>query len=203
MRVLGPQRQKAAAERRPKGLDLLEYPTLIGDAVVFLCRVPGLRVPAEKKIAEKRAQIEPDRAIEGEFRIDDSRVSLGHHDGAGVEIAVDERLYFVEELPSELRGRHFEPAIGSQVRNDPVKLRRSVAVALAAAVWVTEDQVHRDAHQLFVAGEERDSIHLLLEGAREVGGEEARARNVLANVAGDVRVTAPCDQTLPQDDVRR
>src|SRR5262249_45752728 len=162
-----------------------------------------LRVPAEQQIAEERAQVEPDGSVEGEFRIDHSRIAFGHHHRARVEIPVNERLCFVEKLPSEARGSKLQLAVPPHVRNELIEVRRGVAVALAAAVRVTKDQVHRDAQQLLVTGEYRYSIHLLLERARQVRGEEARPSDVLTDVARDARVAPSANQALPEDDVGR
>jgi hypothetical protein len=59
--------------------DLLEYPGAIGVTGVRRRLVAFLREIGEQEIADHGADIEADRADEGEFRIDDPRVAGPDH----------------------------------------------------------------------------------------------------------------------------
>src|SRR5258708_22906096 len=109
-----PQREEASAERLPEDLRLLENPFPIGDEIVVCSGVPGLGVPIQQEIAEKRAQVESDWAVEGKFRIDDATVIFRNHHRAGMEITVNERLGFGEKFLPEASGGDFERPIPSQ-----------------------------------------------------------------------------------------
>ena len=173
-----------------------------GAAVIRGC-VPRLRVPAEQKIAEKRAQVEADRSVERELRVDHAAVVFRDHHRSGMKIPVDQRLVLGEKFLAEACRCDFQGPIAAQVRDYVVELRRGVTVALADAVGVLKDQVHGDANQRLVSGEQCGSIHFVFERPREIGGEVAGACHILADVAGDLVVTPACNQTLSQDDMRR
>ena len=166
-----------------KMLACCENPFLIGDAVVACSCVPGLGVPAQQQIAEKRAQVESDWAVESEFRIDHARVIVGDHHRPGMKIPVNERLGFIEKfLPEACRG-HFERPIAAKVRDNVVKLRGSVTIALADEVGIRKNQIYGDAHERLICREQRHPVHLTFERSGEVGREEAGAGDVLAHIA--------------------
>ena len=120
-----------------------------------------------------------------------------------MKIPVNQRLGLAEKFLSEARRRNFERTIAAQVADDFVELRRGMSIALAREVWIPKDQIYGNADQRLISGEQRDTVHFAFERPRKVGREVARTRDVLAEVAGEIRVTAPGNQTVPQDDVRR
>ena len=96
--------------------------------------MPGLRVPAEQKIAEKRAQIEPPAALEGELRVDDE---AARHLPGRVEVA--RRARVAHGVGQHLRAEGDFAADRSRVRVEQ-QLRR-VAVQAARGVVGAGDPV--------------------------------------------------------------
>ena len=118
-RVLGPEREEANPERSPEHLHLVENPPALRGPIVAGGLVAELGVPAEQKISEKRAEVEADRPVKRELRIDHAGIAVGDHHRAGMQVAVNERLGFGEKLLAEARGADLE--------------RRRLAAARAAA----------------------------------------------------------------------
>ena len=85
--------------------------------------VAFLREIGEQEIADHGADIEADRADEGEFRIDDPRVGDRQHDRTGVQVAVDERLAGGEELVFARLRRGLERRVGLEGALVGVELR--------------------------------------------------------------------------------
>src|ERR1700694_2059082 len=120
-----------------------------------------------------------------------------------MQVTVNERLGCADEFLPKARRGNFERRIAAKGRDDLVQLRGSVTITGAHEVRIGENKIYADAHQRFVCGEERNSIHLMLERTREVGREEAGAGDVLADIAREILVAASRNQSVPQDDVGR
>ena len=164
--------------------------------------VSGLRVPIQHEITEKRAQIESNRPVESEFRIDHPSVTVRDHHRTGMKIAVQERLSLAEKFLSKLCRGDFQRSIATKIRDDVVQLGRGVAIAFANKIRIRKNKIYRNADQRLVSGEQRYSIEFVFEGLCAIGSEEATAGDKLAHVAGKIWVTASCDQSMTQDDVR-
>src|SRR3981081_593642 len=118
-----------------------------------------------------------------------------------MQVTGNERLGFPDGFLPKARRGNFERRIPAKGRDDLVQLRGRVTITGAHEVRIGENKVYADAHQRFVCGEERNSIQLMFERTREVGREEARAGDVLADIAREILVAASSDQSVPQDDV--
>ena len=105
-------------------------------------------------------------------------------------------------MPEACRG-DFEGRIAAKVCDQLIELGRGVAIARANEIGIRENKIYGDANQRLVCGEQRNCVQLVFERPREIRGEEASAGNVLADVAREVVVPAPCDQAVPQDDMGR
>ena len=120
-----------------------------------------------------------------------------------MEIAVNEGLGFADKfLPEACRG-NFEARIAAQGGHQRVKVRGGMMVARANEVRVRENEIHADADERLICGEQRNSVQLALERPREIGGKEAGAGDILADVVRDVAVAASRDQAVSQDDMGR
>ena len=174
--LAAPEMRELGAEDRP-GLD--DDAEQIGAhrlAVAASLFVAGLSEIGHPEIGEQHADIEGHRSVEGEFRIDDARVVVGHHDRAGVQVAVQQRLGVGGEQMLQLLRLDLEVAVGAQFGNEGVELRRGVPVHRRFEIGVGEDQVLGDVAKLDVVGEERQ-IFLASAGFHgKVGAAEQRAR---------------------------
>jgi hypothetical protein len=102
---------------------------------------------------------------------------------------------------TKARGAHLELGISPQLRRRLVQLRGRMTVSVGREIRLGKNQVHGNSNQRFVAREQRDAVDFALEGTGQVGRKKTRARNVFADVAGNARVAAPGDESLPEDDV--
>ena len=102
-------------------------------AVVLMA---GLREEGHPEIGEQHADVEGHRAVEGEFRIDDAGLLVGDHDRAGMQIAMQQRLGIGGEKVLQPLRLDFQIAVGAQLGDDAVELRRGVAVQLGVEIGV-------------------------------------------------------------------
>ena len=116
---------------------------------------------------------------------------------------MDQRLRRRQELVAAPCRRDLQRGVGTDARRDVVKLRAGPAVALHDAVRIGEHQLGGDAAQRLIVGEVGDAGEFLLQRNGEVRGEEAGARDVVADMPRCLRVAPSLDQPAPHDDVRR
>ena len=133
-----------------------------------------------------------------------TRVSVvGHHDRAGVQVAVQQRLGIGGEQVLQPLRLDLEVAVGAQFRHQRIELRRGVAVHGCLEIRIGEDQVLGDVAEFGIVGEQRQVFLALARLHRKVGAAEQCARHEQAEVRRDLRQPAAVDQRLAQDDVRR
>ena len=73
----------------------------------------GLRKVGHPEVGQQHADIEGHRSVDGEFRIDDTRVIIGHHDRASVQVAVEQCLGFGRKEMFHLLSLDLEVAVGA------------------------------------------------------------------------------------------
>ena len=123
-----------------------------------------------QQVGDDGADIETHRSVEREFGIDHDRRVLGHHDRAGVKVAVDQRFQSVQKFQLEARNRGVHIEVLAELGGGGVEPRLCPAVLLGHPVGIREDQVLGDLAERMVAGERRDP--LLLPGGGNARSDE-------------------------------
>ena len=108
---LVPQLYKPALKRGPGFLDARQEPLPLRRPVALVAVLGEVR---EEQVREEGADVEPERSVKGKLVIDDKRRRLGAHDGAGVQVAVEQRRAVAREPPLERADRGLELGVRPQ-----------------------------------------------------------------------------------------
>ncbi len=202
MRSVRHRCENSVAENRPSlGRDI-EQIGAHGVALAILL-VAMLREESHPEIGEQHADVEGHRAVEGEFRIDHPGFTVGDHDRAGMQIAVQQRLGIGREQMLQPLRLDLQITIGAQFGDDAVELRARMPVHLGVEIRVRENQVLGDVAEFDIVGEQRQIRLAILGRHMQVGAAKQGAGHEQADVVGDIRQLPPFDQRPPQDDVGR
>ena len=128
----------------------------------------------QQQVADDGAGIEPHGAVHDELGVDDLGRVRGHHDRAGMEIAVNHGLRVAQEAFFQLGDGDLEGDVVTDGLGVGVELGRGPAVQFSDPIGIGEDQVLRDLPQHEVAAEFGDAALLLARRQRQVGGAEER-----------------------------
>lgn len=198
-----PEMGEFGAEGFPDDFDRIEQigaHAISGTGRVF---VSALRKIAHPEIGKQHADVEADRSVERELRVDDAGLVVGHHNRTGMQIAMAERFGFCREQMFQPLCFDLEVAVGAKLGHDRIELGRGVTIKLGLEIGIGKHQVFGDVAKLDIVGEKREVRLLFSRGHGEVGAAKERTGDEEAEVTPDFRQLPPVDQRAPQNDVRR
>jgi hypothetical protein len=163
---------------------------------------PDCEKVAHPEIGDQHADIEGNGTVKRKLRIDDARLVVSHHDGAGMQVAMAQGLGICRENVLEALGLDLEIAVSTQLRHQRIKAR-CVAIELGVEIGVGENEILSDVAKLGIFGEQGQVCLALFCNHGEVGTAKQRARNEQPEVAADLGKLAPFDERLAQNDMRR
>ena len=194
-----PQLAEPALERGPGFLDARQEPFPLRRPVPF---VAVLREVREEQVGEEGADVEPEGAVKGKLVIDDERGGFGAHDGAGVQVAVEQRRAVAREPLLERADRGLELGIGPERSRGVVQLGRRPVVVVSLGVRLGEDDLLGERAHVLVLAKGVPRLAQLLAPDRERGGSEQGGGQVLADVSRERGVHGARDDAAAEDDVR-
>src|SRR5690606_28518739 len=151
-----PQGSEFGAESVPQRLDRIEKIGAHAVASAGCSLMTGLGKIAHPEIGDQHADVEADRTVEREFRIDDTRLIVGHHNGTGVKVAVAECFGLGREEMFQPLRCYLELAACAQLCHDWIELWCGVMVKLCLEIGIGKDKVYRDVTEFDVVGKQGD-----------------------------------------------